>query len=148
MHVSDLPQRPAATPALDRMGERTPMRLKLRASIVLTVVIGLMIPVSVSSWLTLGQREAALSQQLASDHRRLTEILALGMQEPLWNLSRDAGQPLFQSVLGDERVASVMVRDKKFGLFLSAEHPERRHGRQVKLERSVIYNNAVIGYVT
>ena len=114
----------------------------------LTVVIGLLIPVSVSSWLTLGQREAALAQQLASDHRRLTEILALGMQEPLWNLSRDAGQPLFQSVLGDERVAAVVVRDKKFGAFLSEEHPERRHGRQVKLDREVVYNNAVIGYVT
>ena len=56
------------------------MRLKLRASIVLAVVVGLLIPVTVSSLLTLGQRETALSQSLASDHRRLTDILALGME--------------------------------------------------------------------
>jgi len=124
------------------------MQLKLRASIVLAVVVGLLIPVSVSSLMTLGQRESALSQQLASDHRRLTDIVTLGMQEPLWNLSRDAGRPLFDSLLGDERVASVVVRDKKFGVFLSEEHPERRTGRQFKLNRDVIYNGNVIGYVT
>lgn len=124
------------------------MRLKLRASIVLAVVIGLLIPVSVSSLLTLGQRESALSQQLASDHQRLTDIVTLGMQEPLWNLSHDAGRPLFESLLGDERVASVVVRDKKFGVFLAEEHPERRRGHQLKLNRDVVYNGNVIGYVT
>jgi signal transduction histidine kinase/ActR/RegA family two-component response regulator len=124
------------------------MQLKLRASIVLAVVIGLLIPVSVSSVLTLDQRETALSQQLASDHRRLTDIVTLGMQEPLWNLSHDAGRPLFESLLGDERVASVYVRDKKFGVFLAEEHPERRKGRQYKINRDVVYGGNVIGYVT
>jgi signal transduction histidine kinase/DNA-binding NarL/FixJ family response regulator len=124
------------------------MRLKLRASIVLAVVVGLLIPVTVSSLFTLGQRESALAQQLASDHRRLTDIVTFGMQEPLWNLSREAGRPLFESLLGDERVASVMVRDKKFGAFLSEEHPERRKGIQSKLNRDVVYNGNVIGYVT
>lgn len=124
------------------------MRLKLRASIVLAVVVGLLIPVTVSSLLTLGQREEASSKRLASDHQRLTDILTLGMEEPLWNLSHDAGKPLFDSVLSDERVTSVVVRDKKFGSFLAEEHPERRKGRQSILNRDVVYNGNVIGYVT
>jgi len=124
------------------------MRLKLRASIVLAVVIGLLIPVTVSSLLTLGQSESAMTQRLASDHRRLTDILTLGMEEPLWNLSHDAGRPLFDSVLSDERVTSVFVRDKKFGTFLAEQHPERRRGRQFTLNRDVVYNGNVIGYVT
>ena len=127
---------------------RPTLRLKLRASIVLAVVVGLLIPVTVSSLLTLGQREAALSRSLASDHRRLADILTLGMEEPLWNLSRDAGKPLFDSVLSDDRVTSVLVRDKKFGSFLTEEHPERRKGRQTVLNRDVVYNGNVIGYVT
>ena len=124
------------------------MHLKLRASIVLAVVVGLLIPVSVSSLLTLRQREQSMAQRLSTDHRRLTEILTLGMQEPLWNLSHDAGRPLFESLLGDERVVAVTVRDKKFGAFLAHEHPERRKGRQFKLDRDVLYNNNVIGYVS
>jgi len=124
------------------------MKMKLRASIVLAVMIGLLIPVSVSSLMTLGQRESALQEQLASDHKRLTDIVTLGMQEPLWNLSREAGRPLFESLMGDPRVASVVVRDKKFGVFLSEDHPERRKGHQTTLDRDVVYNGNVIGYVT
>lgn len=124
------------------------MQLKLRASIVLAVIIGLLIPASVTSLLTLGQREQALTRQLFEDQKRLTEILALGMQEPLWNLSYDAGRPLFESLLSDERVSSLMVRDQKFGVFLAKEIPERRRGRQFTLSRDVLYNGNVIGYVT
>jgi signal transduction histidine kinase/DNA-binding NarL/FixJ family response regulator len=124
------------------------MKMKLRASIVLAVVIGLLIPVSVSSLMTLGQRESALQQQLASDHKRLTDIVTLGMQEPLWNLSREAGRPLFDSLMGDSRVASVVVRDKKFGVFLSEDHPDRRKGHQTTLNSDVVYNGNVIGYVS
>lgn len=124
------------------------MKMKLRASIVLAVMFGLLIPVSVSSLMTLGQRESALQQQLASDHKRLTDIVTLGMQEPLWNLSREAGRPLFESLMGDPRVASVVVRDKKFGVFLSEDHPERRKGHQTTLDSDVVYNGNVIGYVS
>lgn len=79
------------------------MQLKLRASIMLAVIVSLLIPVTVTSLLTLDQRERAL-QQLFADHRRLTEILTLGMQEPLWNLNPESGRPLFESLLSDERV--------------------------------------------
>ncbi|MBI3284114.1 MAG: HAMP domain-containing protein [Burkholderiales bacterium] len=123
------------------------MQLKLRASIVLAVVIGLLIPVTASSLFTLGQREQALAQRLVSDHRRLTEILTLGMQEPLWNLSQDVGRPLFASLLSDERVTLLTVRDKKFGVFLEERHAERRKGRQFQMERDVVYNGEVIGHV-
>jgi signal transduction histidine kinase/DNA-binding response OmpR family regulator len=120
----------------------------LRAAIVLAVVFGLMIPVSVSSLVTIRQRERAQEEQLHVDHRRLTEILALGMQDPLWNLSQEAAQPLFDSVLQDKRITAVTVRDKAFGVFLSAERPERRRGRQFTEDRDVLYNNDVIGHVT
>jgi signal transduction histidine kinase/DNA-binding NarL/FixJ family response regulator len=124
------------------------MRLQLRASIILAVVLGLLIPGSISSWLTLGQREQALRQQLSLDHKRLTRILTLGLREPLWNISQEAGRHLFESVFDDNRVVAVKIRHKKFGVFLSQESPERRKGHQIKLEDEVIYNNTVIGYIS
>jgi signal transduction histidine kinase len=123
------------------------MKLKLRASIVLAVIIGLLIPATVSSLLTLGQREQALTNDLIADHQRIADILALGMQEPLWNLSQEAGRPLFESVMNDERITELVVRDKKFGAFLASERPQRRQGRQMTLHRDVLYNGNVIGYV-
>ncbi|HYD94764.1 MAG TPA: ATP-binding protein [Noviherbaspirillum sp.] len=124
------------------------MQLKLGASIVLAVVIGLVIPVTVTSMLTLDQRQEALTQALHEDNHRVADILALGMQQPLWHLSEDAGRPLFDSVFSDERVSSLVVRDKEFGVFLSAYNAGRRHGRQYRVDRDVVYHGAVIGYVT
>jgi signal transduction histidine kinase len=127
---------------------RNAMQLKLRASIVLAVIVGLLIPVTISSVLTLGQREQSLYERLARDHRRLTGILALGMQEPLWNLSREAGRPLFDALASDERITGLAVRDSKFGTFLAEQYPQRHKGRQLTLGRDVIYNGNVIGYVS
>jgi signal transduction histidine kinase len=123
------------------------MRTKLRTSIVLAVVVGLVIPALVSSVLTLNQRERDRLQRLLDDHERLVQIFALGMQQPLWDLNQDAALPLFVSLLGDERVSALAVRDTKFGAFLAQERPERRKGRQFKLNRDVVYDGDVIGHV-
>jgi signal transduction histidine kinase len=120
------------------------MHLNLRASIVLAVICGLLIPVSISTLLTLRQQERALEEQFSSDHQRLAELLALGLQDPLWNLSSEAAWPLFDSVLSDERVASVVVSDSKAGVFLSRGHPERRQGKQVMLARNIVHDNDVV----
>jgi signal transduction histidine kinase/DNA-binding response OmpR family regulator len=123
------------------------MRLKLRLSIVLAVVVGLLIPAAVGSLFTLGYQEKALAARLAADHARLAEILALGVESSLWNVSPDSGRPLVDSMLGDDRVVKVLVRDERFGTFLSGERPERRKGRQFTLRRNVSREGAVIGDV-
>jgi len=124
------------------------MQLKLRASIVLAVIVGLLIPVTVSSMLTLGQREQSQARRLARDQQRLVNILTFGMQEPLWNLSQASARPLFDALASDERVTAMAVQDRKFGTFLSEQFPERRKGRRSVVRRDVVYNGNVIGYVS
>lgn len=124
------------------------LQFGLRASIVLAVIVGLIIPAGISSVLTLGYREQALTQRLASEHQRLVEILALGMQEPLWNFNVVSGRPLFESLLGDERIVAIRVQDESKADFLVQTHPERRQGQQFSVTREVIYNDKAIGSVT
>ena len=123
------------------------MRSKLRTTIVLTVVVGLLIPASIGSVLTLGQRRDSLTRTLDSDHERLTRILSLGMQGPLWNIDPEGGAPLLESVLGDERVVAIAVRDNRQRVFLAREFPERRKGRQAALVRPVVFHDQTIGDV-
>lgn len=123
------------------------MHLRLRSSIVLVVIVGLMIPVSVGSFLTLGQRQKAKAQRMQTDHQRMTDILALGMQQPLWNINPAGGLPLFESLLGDTRIVAIAVTDSRNQEFLSKQYPERRLGRQVTLDREVRYNDNLIGHV-
>ena len=124
------------------------MRLKLRLSIVLAVVVGLLIPAAVGSFLTLTHQEKALAARLSSDHARLTDVLALGVESALWNVSPDSARPLLESLLGDDRVVKLVVRDERSGTFLAAERPERRTGRQFSLQRNVLHQGVVIGDVT
>jgi signal transduction histidine kinase len=123
------------------------MQLKLRASLMLAVIVGLLIPAIVSSLFALGERERLLYGHLTEDHRRLADILALGMEDPLWNLNPQAGRPLLDALMQDERVTAVVVRDKRFGTFLSRAYPERRRGRPLTLERDVVHGGQVIGEV-
>ena len=124
------------------------MRLKLRFSIMLAVVVGLLIPAAVGSLLTLNYEQRALADRLSADHARLTEILAFGVENALWNVSPDSARPLVHSVLGDERVVRVVVQDEYFGVLLAGEHPERRTGRQFERTREVVRDGRPIGRVT
>jgi signal transduction histidine kinase/ActR/RegA family two-component response regulator len=124
------------------------MHLKLRLSIVLAVVVGLLIPAAVGSVLTLNYQENALAARLSADHTRLTEILALGVESALWNLSPDSARPLVESMLGDDRVVQAVVRDERSGVFLAGERPEHLKGRQFSLTRKVLRKGVVIGDAT
>ncbi len=86
-------------------------------------------------------------QRWEFEHRHMTEILALGMQDPLWNVNADAGLPLLASLFLDERIVSIRVSDKKTGDFLSQAYPQRRRGRSAHVVRTVSRDGVVIGNV-
>ena len=122
------------------------LALKLRVAIVLAVVVGLLLPASINVYSN-RNREEAMMQRWQFEHRHVTDILALGMQEPLWNVNADAGLPLLASLFLDERIVSIRVRDKRTGTFLAKEYPQRRHGRSAHVIRTVSRDGVVIGSV-
>ncbi|OHX16092.1 diguanylate cyclase [Chromobacterium amazonense] len=123
--------------------------LNLRDVFLIAVILGLLIPASIISYLSFNIQKDNLTAQLDTDQRRLLDIVALGMQEPLWNLSRQAGNPLIASVMEDPRVISIRVTDTQSNqVFLSAVHSERRIGSVSYVEKPVIYRGEAIGQVT
>ncbi|OWY39182.1 sensor domain-containing diguanylate cyclase [Xenophilus sp. AP218F] len=123
--------------------------LTLRGVFLIAVVLGLLIPASIISYLSFNIQRDNLTTQLETDQRRLLDIVALGMQEPLWNLSRQAGNPLIASVMEDPRVISIRVTDTQSNqVFLSAVRNERRIGSVSFIEKPVIYRGEAIGQVT
>jgi len=120
---------------------------RLRSSIVLVVIVGLLIPASFTSVLTLERRKQAQAEVLRSDQERMTNVLALGMQQPLWDLDPQAGLPLFEAILNDPRIVALSVRDLRQHEFLSRQYPARRAGHQFVVERPVVYQGQQIGTV-
>ncbi|GAB3249638.1 sensor histidine kinase [Chitinimonas naiadis] len=124
------------------------MSLTLRRALVLAILAGLLVPGLFISYLTLQRQEDSLIKRLTEDHNRITEILVLGMQEPLWNLSPDTGEPLLASVMSDERIVRVIVQDATLGTFLEKNSPERRQGKLKTQSQSVTKQGNIIGKVT
>lgn len=120
--------------------------MKLRFAIVLAVALGLLVPASINVYSN-RNREEAMMRRWQFEHRHMTEILALGMQQPLWDLNADAGVPLLASLLLDERIVSIKVRDQKAGDFLSEERPARRRGNSAHVTLPVTHGGEVIGNV-
>ncbi|KAF0814928.1 Phytochrome-like protein cph1 [Andreprevotia sp. IGB-42] len=122
--------------------------LSLRAALIIAILIGLLLPAAINSLVLLTSQLEQSRAQNVRDHQRIADILVLGMQEPLWNLSPDAGRPLLDSVMSDERIIRATINDTTLGVFLSASKPERRTGHVHTLTRVVSKQGNNIGTVT
>jgi diguanylate cyclase (GGDEF)-like protein/PAS domain S-box-containing protein len=124
-------------------------KLSLRHVFRIAVLLGVLIPATLIGTLNFGLQRENLAAELASDEVQLLDILALGMQEPLWNLSRQSGGPLVESVMADPRVISIRVIDSQSNtVFLSALRNERRTGNVSVVKKPVVYRGETIGLVT
>jgi signal transduction histidine kinase len=123
------------------------MHLRLRSSIVAVVMVGVLIPVSVSSYITLGRRQATLVESMQSNHQRMTNVLALGVQSALWNLDSAGAIPLLEALFGDLNVVTVEVVDGAKNRFLFKQEIERRTGSQYSLTQDVVFHGEGIGSV-
>lgn len=124
------------------------MKLSLRTAIVLAILLGLLLPASLSGLLS---AQSALKQnraELARTHQRYLNIMVLGIQEPLWNLAPEAGRPLLDSLMDDERIVRITVNEASTGVFLTTNQPERRQGHLLSLTHAITRQGAMIGSVT
>ena len=124
------------------------MNLSLRTALITALLIGLLLPASINGYFSLNRQLDKAETDLRTDHARIADVLALGMQEPLWNLSPESGRPLLQSFMSDERVVRINVNDATLGPFLNADRPDRVTGTLYKLSRIVSKQGNNIGTVT
>lgn len=126
--------------------ERT---LTLRRAIVLVVVLGLLAPVLlISGFSWLHQYNEDIKTQTVELLDQNADILASGMQEPLWNINQESGNALLEAMMSrNEDIIRIEVRDNALGLFVAGERPERRIGFSTTTERPVIYRGNTIGSV-
>jgi signal transduction histidine kinase len=120
--------------------------VKIRTAIAAALLVGLVVPGAISSWLTLRRQRELLTAQLSRYHARVTTVLALGMREPLWTMVPDLGRPLLESVIEDPRVVRVSVSGEG-GLLLERAFPERRVGATWERVHVVVRDGEPIGEV-
>jgi len=117
-------------------------------SLLLVVFVGLVIPAIVGSYLLIGVREhQAARTALDETLQRNADILALGMQESLWNMNSDSAQLLAESVMRDRSVVQVQVTGQGDSPFIHLTSPARPLGNVVRAERDVSVRGERIGRI-
>jgi PAS domain S-box-containing protein len=123
--------------------------LTLRRAIVLVVVFGLLVPallISGYSWFAVYARDVQTRTQELLEQN--ADVLANGMQEPLWNINTESGRALMDAMMmRNEDIISIEVRDTALGVFVKDVRPERRIGYTAATEKPVTYRGSTIGSV-
>ena len=120
----------------------------LYGALLLVVFAGLLAPAVVGSYLLVGVRErAAAAASLDDTLQRNADILALGIQESLWNMNLEAARPLLDAMLRDPAVAGIEVRDLAGSSVLQLRSQERLLGEVLRAERPVAVGGEGIGSV-
>ena len=120
---------------------------RLTLAISIALLLGLLVPVGLVGIIRIGDISDTLWQELNGEHERLVNVLSLGMQDPIWNLLPQTGQPLLDAVVLDSRVTAVLVESTLNGRFLSAEFPERRSDPALSRIADVLRNGELIGRI-
>ncbi|MEC4721065.1 PAS domain S-box protein [Noviherbaspirillum sp. CPCC 100848] len=123
--------------------------LTLRRAIVLTVVLGLLIPVLlISGYSWFKQYTDDIRKQTWEVLQQNADILSNGMQEALWNINQESGNALMEAMMArNPDIVRIEVRDNALGVFVASERPERREGYTAMTDKPVMYRGNTIGSV-
>jgi diguanylate cyclase (GGDEF)-like protein/PAS domain S-box-containing protein len=110
--------------------------------------VGLVMPALVGSYLLIGVHErqsaaAGLNEAL----QRNADILALGMQEPLWNMNADSARLLAQALMRDRSVRRVTVLGQADAGFIDLHAAQSEAGSMFRAERNIVVRGEPIGKV-
>jgi len=120
----------------------------LYGALLLMTLGGLAIPAVLGSYMLIGVQERhAAHQGLYEDLQRNADILALGMQESLWNRNAEAARPLVDALMRDPAVVRVRVRSQGDGAFIDRQARGAPAGGLLRSERDVMAHGQLIGRV-
>ncbi|MET0856030.1 MAG: PAS domain S-box protein, partial [Telluria sp.] len=117
-------------------------------ALLLVVVGGLVLPATVGSYLLIGVQEKKAARSALDDAlQRNADILALGMQESLWNMNAESARSLGESVMRDPAVLLIKVTGQADPGFMSIRSPRPAEGTVYHTERDILVRGESIGTV-
>ena len=122
--------------------------LSIYGALLLVVFGGLVVPAIIGSYLLVGVHERQSAKTgLNEALQRNADILALGMQESLWNMNAESARSLVDSVMRDGSVLHIQVIGQSDTQFMNALAPQRTIGNVYRAEREILVRGERIGRI-
>jgi len=122
-------------------------RTSLRLAVVLALLVGLLLPTAGVLLYDMQTTRRLAMEDLRRDLSRSSEVMALSLAEPVWQVSPDLAEPMIKAQFDDPRFVAVTVHDASSkqafltysrlerageeSLTLTQLHPILRDGRQI-----------------
>ena len=122
--------------------------LSIYRALLLVVFVGLVVPAMVGSYLLIGVHEQQSAKMALNESlQRNADILALGMQESLWNMNAESAHSLVESVMRDRSVLHIEVTGQSDAQFMNTHSPNRPVGNVYRAERDILVRGERIGRI-
>ncbi|MDC8756217.1 EAL domain-containing protein [Janthinobacterium fluminis] len=122
--------------------------MSIYGALLLVVFGGLVVPAMVGSYLLVGVHERQSARTSLNEAlQRNADILALGMQESLWNMNAESARSLVESVMRDRSVLQVQVIGQSDTQFMTVQAPQRPVGTIYRAEREILVRGERIGRI-
>ncbi len=122
--------------------------LSIYGALLLVVFGGLVIPAIVGSYLLIGVQEQKAARAALNDAlQRNADILALGMQESLWNMNAESARSLGDSVMRDPSVLHIRVSGQSDAEFMNIQSARPQSGAVYRTAREIMVRGERIGHV-
>jgi len=120
----------------------------IHGALLLVVFVGLAVPAVVGGWFLIGVQEREATVRSLNDVlQRNADILALGVQESLWDMNLEAAGSLVDSFVRDPAIVRVVVRDLAQAEVIHRHTPAPPGARIYRAERDVVVRGQAIGHV-
>lgn len=117
-------------------------------ALLLVVFAGLAVPAIVGGYFLIVVKEQQASVQTVKDAlQRNADILALGVQESLWDMNTEAARALVDSFVRDPGIVRVEVRDLAQADFISRHVPAPPGAHLYRAEREITVRGQKVGQV-
>ena len=117
-------------------------------ALLLVVFGGLVLPAIIGSYLLVGVHERQSARTSLNEAlQRNADILALGMQESLWNMNAESAHSLVESVMRDRAVLLVQVLGQGDTEVIRLQAPQRPVGNLYRAERDILVRGERIGHI-
>ncbi|SHH03610.1 EAL domain-containing protein [Massilia sp. CF038] len=122
--------------------------VSIYGALLAVVVGGLLIPALIGGYVLIGvQEQGAARSALHESLQRNADILALGMQESLWNMNAESAHSLVESVMRDPSVLQIQVIGQADTQFMNVHSPNRPIGNVYRAERDILVRGERIGRI-
>jgi two-component system, NtrC family, sensor kinase len=99
-------------------------RSSLRYAVILALLVGLLVPTGLVLLYDANKTRRTALEDLQRDLTRATEVMALSLAEPVWQVSPDLAEPMIRAQFDDPRFVSMQVIE------LSTPQPFLTHRRE------------------